>query len=139
MRLNLFLVPFLAVGLAGCDQQQTKLLECERQLQAKDKMIADLAHTNNDLQQRLAKLQAGGDSDKLAETITESVAKRLEQQETANFGDIKTHLDEISRLQKAAPVAAAEANPPRGAAPNAPQPRSSETTDPSRKKYKFDF
>jgi len=140
MRLHLLLVPLLAVGFAGCDQQQTKLLELERQMQAKDKTIADLAHSNNDLQQQLAKLQAGDNSDKMAETISDAVAKRIETQQTTKFDDLKKQLDEIAKLQKTGAPVASDAGPVRGnVPPGAPVPRTTAPSDPSRTRYNFNF
>lgn len=146
MRAKFLLLAFLLVGVAGCDQPQTQIAalrtEFERQLKARDNTIAELTRQNGELRSS----QGTAASDKLAEAVTESVSKRLEQQNATGFGEVKTRLDEIIQSLKIgspnSPTANGPSAPNPGDAPRggaSPPGPNSNVKDPSRKKYKFDF
>ena len=139
MKLNALFLVLLAAGAAGCDLQQTKLLEFERQFQAKDKTIAELAHTNSDLQQQLAmRPKDGVTSEKLADIVTANVAREVEQQTAGKLDEIKKRLEEISqKLQADTPVANQTGQ--RGGTPPPAPPSNVNPKDPTRVRIPMEF
>ena len=139
MKLNALFLVLLAAGGAGCDQQQTKLLECERQLQAKDKAIGELARTNSDLLQRLeARPQDSITSEKIEDIVTASVTNAMEQQNAGKLDEMKRQLEEISRkLQAGTPVANQTGE--RGVTPPPATPSNTNPKDPSRVRIPMEF
>jgi uncharacterized phage infection (PIP) family protein YhgE len=149
--------------LASCDQQQNQLLtmreELMKQVLVKEKSITDLQQQISQLQTQNTRLQddllrakdEANSPDKIAEVVT----RKAEEQIAVALGEIKTKLDSLESSMKNIQIAAAAAPPPpaptpatqpaQPAAQQAPQPadnsimREKSSSDPNRKRYKFDF
>jgi multidrug resistance efflux pump len=161
MKTRYILITACLALLASCDQQQNQLLtmreELMKQMQAKDKSISDLQQQIGQLQTQNTRLQddllRAKDESNAPEKIADVVTKKAEEQVAAALGEIKTKLDAIESSMKNIQIAAAAAPPAPTPAPQqmqapshpAPQPvdnsimREKSTTDPNRKKFKFDF
>ena len=166
MKINFLLLGILALGTAGCDLQQNKLLtlreEFNQELKAKDKTVEDLNRKINDLDQRNGALEqrlikeSGGSPDKLAAAITDSVSRSVAEQNALKFAEIKAELGEVLKAVKSggaiAPASAASSeNVPvtRTATPPAQAPvlrqsdsgssQRAEPRDPNTKKFKMSW
>lgn len=165
--------------LAGCeqkdDQSLLKVYEVfQRDMQKRDEQtagslkqiqdeMASLQASLGELQKKLPAAGSGGESGgKLAAEVSESVGRKLAEQNAASFSEMKA---QIAQLQEAvAKIAAGAALPPQTAAapaqppaapapaktadglryrdqpPAEPQPpASTKSSDPSRKKYRIEF
>jgi cell division protein FtsB len=161
MRICLFLfLPLLCLVITGCDQQQSRILamqdDFQRQIQAKEKTIdelrqsvADLRAQNSQMDGQLAATKQAASPDQLAAAL----ATAMQPQTSAPLRDIASKLEVMQQTLKTLSgsiaqnsAAPATSTKPSASAPTAPAPveqtppavRQS-NSDPSVKKFKFDF
>jgi hypothetical protein len=145
MRKFIFFSALLMAGITGCDQRQGQMLDLlQKQLQEKDKTIEELNQKVSEMDRRNTELEAQLEKAGDPEKIAEAVSKRID----GKLSDLRNRVDQLAQGSSGGAS-------PRGASTGAvnPLPRPAEepggrltnppanppTTDPNRKKMKFDF
>ncbi len=148
-------VLIILAGMTGCEKQGQVLAlreEFSRQLQVKDKTIDELNRKMNELRNQNDQLQAqivknSDEPDKLTAAVSEAVAKKVSDQNAQSLTDLKHQIDQVLQaVHTNGQVAAAQksdapASQPaaRPTAPAASNRDSSTSSDPNRRKMRFDF
>ncbi len=161
-----------ALCLTGCEQRQDEALNLYKQIQREAQQRDEAVKKQMDVIQSdlktigetLAEMQkqtgqgtaAAPSTDKIAEAVSEQVAKKVGEQNAAAFASMKAQIDELKAIAATRPVAApAPAPAPVAVAPAQPAPRYNppvtrpvdmtdpgkprSSSDPTRKTFKIDF